>query len=283
MIEYLLAAMHPHHQNQPPMPLLSAPTNPAPPLCQPHICIDSLSARSDRTRASLHSSQSLAAMLANSPVLSKALQPFFQPRDTTAYDAISFLCSFGVAGPTVDHWHSLFFASLAAHLRVEDLVVLAACAACGVKQITHTLPSTVSTVIFGADALPAALDKVCDLYDQWLVSEHFFERLLELHISAAAERWSIHVHHAGCTVCVDDKEWNISDELCPTSVTEACAKIMVASIAPDVVQQLSLMVSHGGQDRIHELLHSTLMKSLYAAVVHAKATLYERILSAFGF
>ncbi|KAI0565607.1 hypothetical protein FGB62_17g444 [Gracilaria domingensis] len=287
MIEYLLAAMHPHH---PFMPLLDAhslpprhhPTMSAPRPGHADLVVDSLAARADRTRASLRNCASLARMLTNNHMLAKALRPFFNAHTATAYDAVSFLYSFGVAGPTADQWHALFFASLPSHLRVEDLVVLSASAACGVTDITQPLPETVANAIFGAPGLPSSLEKVCQLYDDWLLSEHFFERVLELHISSVTESWSIHVQDDFCTVRVNDKQWNIPNELSPTVVTEVCAKIVVASVAPNVIQQMSGMISYGGRDRVLELLQRSLVQVLYAAVVHAKSIMYERILSAFG-
>ncbi|CAN8066170.1 unnamed protein product [Agarophyton chilense] len=283
LIEYLLTTP----QHHPFMPLIatdslhSLHTSPHHSE-QPQICVDSLRTRADRTRVSLQNSKALATILATSRPLADALQPFLKPRSTNACDAVSFLYSFGVVGPTQDQWHSLFFASLASRLRVEDLVVLAACTACGVTDLAQeALPAIVSDVVFGLEPLPSVLEKVCDLYDEWLLSEHFFERLLELHITSITESWSINVHNDGCTVCVNEREWNIPNELSPTTVTDICAKIVVASVVPNVVQQISLMISYGGSQRVYELLQCSLVQFLYAAVVHSKSILYERILSAF--
>lgn len=217
----------------------------------------------------------------NAQALQRALTPFRDASCSDAYEAVSFVHAFGTSGASSEQWNALFVAALSAQLRVQHVLVLLAMALSGATEMNLRQASTMMRhVLFGTDAHPGVIERVCDLYDEWALGDALFERLMRFYIAQSVSEWSLVVEERACYIRGNGREWMIGDRAGAAAVTDVFAKIVVASVVPNVVEQVAQLVSFGGRDRVKLLLQDRLVQLLYSGVVHAKSLLYENMFGA---
>lgn len=150
-------------------------------------------------------------------MLNSALAPFRRcyAGPQCAYDCVAFVHSFGVKGPSPAAWHALFSAS--SGLRAEEVAALVAHAVTGgeAKADATERRAVMSEVVLGGAEVPGILHKVCDLFDDWLVSVEALHDMLTTRAVEEAERWWIakiaedrYVWVRGRTAAVEvDRSW----------------------------------------------------------------------------
>lgn len=126
-------------------------------------------------------------------------------------------------------------------------------------------------------AHPGVTHRVCDMFDEWLLGDARVQALLRRYIARSVREWSLVLHGREWCVRAHGRQWLVGDGAAAAAVAEVCAKMVVASVVPQVVQHAAQLVSCGGEQRVKLLLRHRLVRLLDGAVVHAKWLLYENM------
>lgn len=159
----------------------------------PRSGVTAFPSRANRIQALLNLSDASLNLAASAPALNSALMPFRRryggPQST--YDCVAFVHCFGVKGPCPVAWHVLFSASNG--LRAEEVTVLVAHAITGGegKADASERRRVMGEVVLGNRDVPGILHKVCNLFDDWLISVEALHDRLTWEATEEAKRWWI--------------------------------------------------------------------------------------------
>lgn len=129
----------------------------------------------------------------------EALEPFTRPfsMESGAFETVAFVHGFGVAGPGMKEWVRLF--GCAEGLRAEEIGVLVAFVATGGREVVEGCAKVGGLErerwgrLFGDVALgegvPGVVDKVCDMFEEWVLSMEGLRVLLEEAGERGADGW----------------------------------------------------------------------------------------------
>lgn len=208
--------------------------------------------------------------------LADALKPFAAAKGVDAaspFEVVAFLHAFGVCGPRTQHWNTLF--TCVASLRPEDIAVIVAFVACGFPSDRQS----VSDVVFGSANTPSMLDKVCQLWDEWLLSEPFLTSLTSDKVRQRAEVWSLQKTGQGFVWQCGEGNCN-GGEFSQHALGDAvhvCGLNIVNSVLPSVVEEIYRRMSMNGRQRAVELLTSRTNAVFPVVLQHAESVLINRV------
>eukprot|EP00177_Eucheuma_denticulatum_P002522 GFKZ01004523.1.p1 GENE.GFKZ01004523.1~~GFKZ01004523.1.p1 ORF type:complete len:264 (+),score=28.17 GFKZ01004523.1:549-1340(+) len=121
--------------------------------------------------------------------MQEALASFIPPVCVgNAYDAVAFVYGFGIEGPTASAWRGLF--TVAEGMRGEEIAVcVGICAIRGLEEKGRR--SLLEEVVMGTEEVPGILSRVCDGFDDWLVSTEALMVPITTEAEDVARRWRL--------------------------------------------------------------------------------------------
>lgn len=106
----------------------------------------------------------------------------------STYDAVAYVYGFGVEGPTAAAWRGLF--AVAEGMRGEEIAIcVGMCAIGGLEEKGRR--SLLEEVVMGTEEVPGILSRVCDGFDDWLVSEEALMVPIATEAVNLAQKWSL--------------------------------------------------------------------------------------------
>lgn len=208
------------------------------------------------------------------PALSAVLSPFRRryAGSQSAYDCVAFIHCFGVTGPSPAAWHALFSSSTG--LRAEEVAILVAHAATGGegKGDPAERRAVMSEVVLGGIGVPGILEKVCNLFDEWVLSVEALHGMLAARAADVADRWRLARISEGRFMWICGRTAEVGtavDEHALGDAMAVCAQRIGVSVAKEVVEEAVRRVSSEGVQRAIERVRER--AEMFAGVASGRA------------
>lgn len=198
---------------------------------------------------------------------------------------MAFIYCFGVTGPSPAAWHALFSSSTG--LRAEEVAILVAHVATGgeAKGDPTERRAVMSEVVLGSTGVPGILDKVCNLFDEWVLSVDALHGMLTARAADVADRWWLARITEGRYVWVCGRTAEVGTAVEEHALGDAmavCARRIGVSVAKEVVEEAVRRVSSDGVQRAVERVRGRAEMFAEAASGRAEGVLIGKVFQALG-